>query len=123
MPSDDFFNAQHAYIEAHNFNPVVERLRKKTGLDIGTQPIAVQDAVWSASVQHGGATIFLAKAINSVQVSRTSPTYSEALLNAIYEKRINYVNDIKDMDSKTKRNLVTIRYPDELARALKMLKK
>jgi hypothetical protein len=122
VPTDDFFNAQHAYIEDSNFDPVVQYLRKKTGLDILSQPLAVQDAVWSASVQHGGARNFLKNAIDSVQVSRTSAEYPETLLKAIYEKRINYVNAVK-MDESTKNNLVNIRYPDELARALKMLKK
>jgi YD repeat-containing protein len=122
-PTDDFFNAQHEYIEESNFDPVVQYLRKKTGLDITTQPLAVQDAVWSASVQHGGARTFLRDAINSVQVNRTAPEYSEALLNEIYEKRIDYVNSVKKMDPATKSNLVNIRYPDELSRALQMLKK
>jgi YD repeat-containing protein len=123
LPSDDFFNAQHAYIKESNFDPVVQYLQKKTGLDIMTQPLAVQDAVWSASVQHGGARTFLKAAIDSVQVNRTSPEYPEMLLNAIYEKRIAYVNALNKMDTTTKSNLVNIRYPDELSRALQMLNK
>ena len=79
--------------------------------------------MWSASVQHGGARTFLKDAIDSVQVNRTSPEYAGALLNAIYEKRTDYVNEIKKMDTTTKSNLVNIRYPDELTRALQMLKK
>jgi len=122
QPNDDFFNAQHAYIERENFNPVVKSLRKMTGLDISALPLAVQDAVWSAAVQHGGARIFLKEAIDSVAIGRTSPEYSEMLINAIYDKRIIYVSKI-DMDAKTKNNLVNIRYPDERMRALQFLKK
>ena len=117
---ESFFTAQHKYIERTHYEPVVKYLQKQTGLNINTQPAAVKDAIWSASVQHGRAKYFLVDAINSVQsIEHSNAKYAPALLHAIYDKRKSYVSSL---DIPNKNMLLTKRYPDELQRALNMLK-
>jgi type VI secretion system secreted protein VgrG len=116
----EFFSAQHAYIQRTHYDPVVNYLLDQTGLDIRSQPAAVQDAVWSASVQHGGAKFFLTEAINLAdqQTSRSSEDYPSTLINAIYDRRIDYVSHL-NIDNKP--TLLNIRYPAERRGALQML--
>ena len=119
---EQFFAAQHGYIERTHYAPVVAYLSETTGIDISTQPAAVQDAVWSASVQHGGAKYFLTNAVNAAdqQMGRASEDYSTVLINAIYDKRAEYVS-ARNIPETTKQSLLQNRYPDERQRALDML--
>lgn len=116
----EFFDAQHTFIERTHYKPVVDHLVAKTGVDVRLLHAAVQDAVWSASVQHGGAKRFLTKAVElaDVRLSRTNGRYAVALVNAMYEKRIEYVNGL---DIPNKETLLENRYPDERRRALEMM--
>ncbi|AYC30003.1 hypothetical protein [Paenisporosarcina cavernae] len=72
-----FANAQHSYIKATHFDPVV-----KANPWILKYPKAVQDAVWSTAVQHGvgGAKNILNK------VARVGMT-PQAMIKAIYNER------------------------------------
>lgn len=114
-----FFIAQYDYIYNTHFKEVKNYLRKQTGLDIDNQPEAVQAAFWSASVQHGRARFFLKDAINSLSIDRTNSNYAAKLINAVYDKRINYVSGL---DILNKQNLINKRFPYERLRALSMLK-
>ncbi|MBB3117703.1 PAAR domain-containing protein [Pseudoduganella violacea] len=117
---DDFFNAQHQYIERTHFDPLVAKLTKKSGLDINAQPQAVKDAAWSASVQHAKAFDFLESAISHADkaLQRNSPQYPEKLINDIYDARIDYV---ESLDIENKKSLYR-RYDDERNRAMQMLR-
>ena len=117
---DQFFTAQHSYIERTHYTPVVRYLTDKTGLDVSMQPAAVQDAVWSASVQHGGAKYFLTDAVRSADqlTNRSNANYATTLVNAIYDKRMDYVSSLSIPNKQT---LLQVRYPDERQRALEML--
>jgi YD repeat-containing protein len=115
---DDFFDAQHQYIERTHYDPVVSDVLAATGVNIDDLTGAVQDVVWSMSVQHGKAAKLVTTAILNLQgkVSLSDPGYNEALVNQLYDVREQYVKDLKQP------NLIT-RYQSERQDALKMLGK
>ena len=117
---EDFFMAQFDYIYRTHYKYVNDYLKKETGLDINTQPEAIQAAVFSASVQHKNAKYFLADAIKSVKVKSTEIDYYPTLINTIYDKRVNYVQDQKKLESRE--NIIKKRYAQERIMALNMLK-
>lgn len=114
-----FFQAQHEFIARTHYDPVARHILRETGLDLARQPGAIQDAVWSASVQHGNARRFLVSAIKQTDrsVGRDAPGYHEALVNAIYDARIAYVSDLKIPNKPA----LMQRYKRERADALWML--
>lgn len=119
---EDFFMAQHNFIQRRKYEPTKSYLFEQTGLDIGKQPLAVRDAVWSASVQHGDAKLFLVRAVNSIKdIKLNSHEYAYQLVNTIYDKRIEYVSGLSRLSAQTKHNLIVSRYPLERAQALHML--
>lgn len=114
-----FADAQHAFIQRTHYEPVVKHVRGTTGLDVSTRSAAVQDAVWSTSVQHGRAKGIVERAVRAVDVPPSSPDYDRALVKAIYAERTRYVSGLS-MPEKTKESLLN-RYENELADALRML--
>jgi type VI secretion system secreted protein VgrG len=116
----EFAKAQHAFIERTHFQPVVDAVNKATGVDLGKHAPAVQDAVWSSSVQHGSAAKIIAKAVKSVTVPPTHPNYDRDLINAIYKERTSMVENLHTMPKETRDSLVS-RYQHERLDALKLL--
>lgn len=57
-----FEAAQHDYIKRTNFDPAVAGL-KKDGIDLSGRGAAVQDAIWSTSVQFGGSNKLFQEAL------------------------------------------------------------
>ena len=78
-----FTSAEHGFIQSTHYDPLVNKV-KKAGLDVTTRSKALQDVVWSTSVQHGGGTDVVNKALSKVGGAGAS---DEALINAIYEVR------------------------------------
>ena len=66
-----FATAQHDYIKSTKFDPQMARL-KKSGMDLSGRGAAVQDAIWSTSVQFGGNTGLIKKALAGKDVSKMS---------------------------------------------------
>jgi hypothetical protein len=66
-----FGAAQHEFIKRTHFDPQAERL-KNAGIDINGRGKAVQDAVWSTSVQFGGETSLIEKALKGKDASKLS---------------------------------------------------
>jgi hypothetical protein len=66
-----FGSAQHEFIKQTHFDPQVERL-KKAGIDIEGRGKAVQDAVWSTSVQFGGDTKVIERALKGKDQTKLS---------------------------------------------------
>lgn len=66
-----FGTAQHEFIKQTHFDPQVERL-KKSGIDIEGRGKAVQDAVWSTSVQFGGDTKVIERALKGKDQTKLS---------------------------------------------------
>lgn len=89
-----FFDAQHAYIQRTHYAPVVARVLKRTGVDIDSQPQAIRDAAWSASVNHSGngATHILSNGINNAKIlaGPGTPDFNIAALDLIYDHRTGY---------------------------------
>jgi type VI secretion system secreted protein VgrG len=88
-----FFDAQHNYIKETHYDPLVRRVAATTGIDINNRSPAVQNAVWSMSVNHGRARQLVTTAINSLRgrISPSNPGYDRALINQLYSVRRAYV--------------------------------
>jgi hypothetical protein len=125
---DAFRAAQHQFIQRTHYQPAVDAVRARTGLDLDSRHDAVRDATWSVSVQHGGAVGILVTAIEATdpKVKRDQPGYDKALIASIYKARTEFVLRVAANPklSKSERDqLIGItknRYPAELASALKM---
>lgn len=67
----EFGNAQHDFIKQTHFDPQMAKLAKG-GIDLSGRGAAVQDAVWSTSVQFGGKSSLIEKALAGKDVSKLS---------------------------------------------------
>lgn len=85
--TDAFQEAQHAYIKKTHYDVLVAKILADDALDVNSCSRAVQDAVWSTAVQHGGATPIVHRACANVSCPRTDPDYDEQLIRAIYAER------------------------------------
>lgn len=91
-----FFNAQHAYIERTHYTPVVNYVRENAAFDITARSRAVQNVVWSMSVQHGRAARLVARGVRQLDARRfeSDVEYDRALINTLYDIRTEYVRTI-----------------------------
>jgi hypothetical protein len=48
-----FQETEHQFIKETHYDPVVEALQKRLGLDVEMRSRALRDAIWSTAVQHG----------------------------------------------------------------------
>lgn len=84
-----FQAAQHDFIQRTHFD-VQAGVIQRAGLDVSTRSHALQDVVWSTSVQHGPQTQAVTRAMAAVSaqgIDAGSPQYDRALINAIYDER------------------------------------
>ena len=90
------FLAQHAFIERTHYSRVVNHVADAAALDINTRSRAVQNVVWSMSVQHGKAARLVAAAVHDTGLPATGETvtYDRRLINALYDIREAYVDKI-----------------------------
>jgi LysM repeat protein len=123
-----FREAQHAFIQRTHYQPAVNAVQTRHGIDLNSRHDAVRDAVWSVSVQHAGAATILNRAVaaTDAQLSRTDPGYDRALINNIYSQRTAYVLDVASRNTNPgeRAQLISVtqnRYPSELRDALRML--
>jgi hypothetical protein len=125
-----FEEAQHAYIVRTHFAPIASDVLRATGLDLNSRSDAVREAAWSSTVQHGTAAAVLANAIRAADrlvPDRRSANYDEALINSIYDERIQLVRRLATNTHKYNarerqafRNMPANRYRDERRLALQM---
>lgn len=128
---DMFRDAQHAFIERTHYRPVIKTVHDRKGLDLDGRSHAVRDAAWSCAVQHGGAATILIDAVDrtDAQAHRSDAGYDRKLVEAIYDRRIDYVLGVAKnpkLPAGTRQQLVSItknRYAKERAKALEMLDK
>jgi len=98
----EFFDAQHMYIQRTHYDPLVQHVLNATGVDINSLSGAVQDVVWSISVNHGGpgATTIVNGAIEYLQgdakTNWSVTGYDEALIDQLYVARAQYVTNYAD---------------------------
>lgn len=67
----EFGNSQHDFIKASHYDPQIDKL-KKGGIDLSGRGAAVQDAVWSTSVQFGGNSSLIEKSLKGKDTSSMS---------------------------------------------------
>jgi hypothetical protein len=84
-----FHAAQHRYIQATHYDPLVANVLAKHGLDVRTRSAALQDVAWSTAVQHGPNTAVVGLAIAAVQgtAAGAGVIFDRALIIAIYAER------------------------------------
>ena len=85
--TDAFQRAQHGFIKKSHYDLLAAKVLKEDGLDVNTRSGALQDVIWSTSVQHGGATPIIHRALANVSGSKTDPGYDEKVIRAIYAER------------------------------------
>lgn len=111
-----FFIAQHSFIERTHYSQVVNHVARAATLDINTRSRALQNVVWSMSVQHGRAARLVAAAVHDTGLPAPHETtaYDRRLINALYDVREAYVTAIGLPDLLT-------RYRSERPEALRQL--
>lgn len=82
----DFKVAQHEFIRATHYDPLANKIKSATGIDIndGTHCAGLQDCIWSIGVQHGPGSNIPVKGIQAAS-GKTDADY----INAIYDERSN----------------------------------
>ena len=82
---DDFGDAQHEFIKATHYEPLVKALVKE-GIDANARP-KLREVVWSVGVQHGErqGTLIFTRAAASLPVDQRSN--DDALIHAVYDER------------------------------------
>lgn len=125
--TDAFQRAQHAFIKKSHYDLLAAKVLNEDGLDVNTRSPALQDVVWSCSVQHGGATPIVHRALARVSLSTSDPGYDEQAIRAIYAERGKKKADGNlAYFSKSSPNVqkgVANRFKNELQDALAMLAK
>jgi hypothetical protein len=120
-----FQKAQHEFIKRTHYDLLVAKVKNEDALDINSCSHAVQDAVWSTAVQHGGGTPVIHNALAKVTTAPTQPGFDEALIRQIYAERGRKRSDGKlawfSRSSPAVQSGVAKRFQNELADALKML--
>lgn len=122
---EKFQEAQHAYIKKTHFDPLCRKVLEQDALDVTLRSHALQDAVWSTSVQFGGNTPIVHRALAKVDATPMGPDFDRLLITAIYGERGRKRPDGKmayfSGSSAAVQKGVAQRFKDELADALKML--
>jgi len=125
--TDDFQQAQHAYIKKTHYDLLCAKILNDDKLDVNTRSFAVQNVIWSTAVQHGPGTPIVHRACGRVSSSPTVANYDELLIRAIYAERGKKKADGNlAYFSKSSRNVqtgVANRFKNELRDALAMLAK
>ncbi|MGV8073425.1 MAG: hypothetical protein AB2L11_02525 [Syntrophobacteraceae bacterium] len=113
-----FEKLQHEFIEETHYKPAVEEILLKTGVDFDEQPAALQEVLWSTSVQHGakGAANLFSKAVDKGNLN-TKSLNSEVLINSIYSmRRKQFSGSTSDVQAAVRK-----RFSEEKVLALAML--
>ncbi len=113
----DFARAQHDFIQATHYDPLVARLNHDPGLDAGRFSRALNDVIWSVAVQHGpGNTV-----IHNALIGTALNTLPEAvIIDRIYAERSKVDRYFARSTAQVKA-AVRARFVQERALALQML--
>lgn len=85
---DEFQQAQHDFIKRTHFDITAANIKRDDNLDITGRSNALQDAVWSTSVQHGPNTKVVHNALQALgSWSLDDPEFDGKLIHAIYTER------------------------------------
>ena len=107
---EGFAYAQKAFYANTHYLPVRDHA-ERLGYDITDR--GVQEALFSMSVQHGRAKHIVTEAAeNGVPISTVSQ------IRGLYKHRTEYVNSLRSLTKRIKRNITTKRYPVEMEEAV-----
>jgi len=101
---------QHAWIKRTLYTPLLNKVKKQYGIDLNSENRAIQEALWSASVQHGGAFLIFKDTMNAGANIKDVPEF----LTAFYGARNKYAQKAGTDDA--------VRYKKELAAAISIYK-
>jgi LysM repeat protein len=82
-----FQASQHEFIKRTHYDPLVTKTINEEDLDVNERSRALQDVVWSTSVQHGGACSIVHNACAKIDLDQTRDDFDETLIRAIYAER------------------------------------
>lgn len=82
--NSQFSDDQKGFIQSTSYNVAVSKIKNLSGLDVTKRSLAVQDAVWSTSVQNGPNS----KVFTNAFANKNTSNMSDAdIINAIYDER------------------------------------
>jgi hypothetical protein len=86
-----FEQVQHDFIARQTYDPARSMILDRTGLDFNNAPPALQEVLWSTSVQHGptGAANIFNKVIDRFLHKGQNDDFNAQLINGVYESRKN----------------------------------
>lgn len=84
---DGFGTAQQAYAERVYFRPQAARIKKATGIDLADRSFALQEAVFSSSIQLGENNPYVEQAIKGAIKAKGPQVTDRDLIEAIYAER------------------------------------
>lgn len=108
-----FAQAQHNYIAKTHYQPAVSALNKALGFNLSSYPKAIQDVIWSVSVQHGvggAVNVFKTAGVRKGDSAKT-------IVNKVYAVRGQFFS----RSSASIRASVQRRFAQEKQDALRML--
>jgi hypothetical protein len=86
----EFQARQHQFIQETHYDPAAAKLNKDLGLNVNARSFALQNVLWSTSVQHGGngGAKLVEKALQNVLKEKSVAQLTDAeIINAIYDER------------------------------------
>ena len=116
-----FGTIQHDFISRQTYGPAREMILERTGLDFDKAPPALQEVLWSTSVQHGptGAANIFNKVIDRFLGDGMKEDFNASLIKGVYESR---KNQFGSSNARVQRSVAT-RMDSEKQLALNMLDK
>lgn len=83
-----FATLQHDFIKETHYEPALQEIYQRTGLNVETQGRAMKEVLWSTSVQHGsrGAANIFCNAIEQSTQSGSNPQAKD-MIESIYSSR------------------------------------
>lgn len=115
-----FKEAQHDFIKASHYQPQMKAL-EKAGYDFSERGKAVQDMVWSTSVQYRGKTVRIVQRAEAESGLDFQTASDKDIVSAVQDSKLKHVNvDFKNSSSDIKESLKKNRIPDEKEDLLKL---
>jgi hypothetical protein len=113
-----FDSVQHNFIKGSHYDPAANKIRKSTGLDVNRYSSALQNVLWSTSVQHGSGGA--SKIFKSAGI-RAGMSEAEIIRRVYAERAANGGTKYFSRSSPSIRRAVVNRFSRELQDALRML--
>lgn len=117
--SSDFLQSQQDFVVAKKLDSALRRISDIKGLDLEDRSPVVRDVLYSTATQHGEGGA--ADVFHSALGFDASDLSDEDIVNKIYQERSNVGKYFKKSSIEIQNNLKNIRFPDENAKALKLL--